>query len=102
MPGRILALLVPALLVGCGSSEPSVAPVPERRDAAAVPPAEMRTILEGLKSEHPRMQSAALETLSRFPSVAQTYREHVERLQRESQDQRVREKAAELLASPEK
>jgi len=45
------------------------------------------------------MQYVALENLSRFPSVVQTYRERVERLRTEGEDERVREKAAELLAS---
>ena len=47
---RMLAALILALLLGCGSSEPTEAPLPEGPDAAMVPPAEMRGILEGLRS----------------------------------------------------
>ena len=101
MVRNIFVLLVLASLFGCGSDEPPVAPVSNASDAPAVPPAEMRMMLEGLRSDHPRVQYAALENLSRFPSVVQTYREHVERLKKESKDQRVRQKAAELLASLE-
>jgi hypothetical protein len=61
----------------------------------------MRMILEGMKSDDPGKQYAALETLSRFPSVVQTRREHVARLQKEGRTQRVRQKAAELLAALE-
>ena len=100
MVGKAFAVLLVVLLVGCGASdETSVAPVTEKSDVTDVPPAEMRTILEGLRSDNPRMQYAALQTLSRFPSVVQAHREHVERLQQASKDQRVRQKAAELLAS---
>jgi len=101
MISRILAAFVLAVAIGCGSEEPPVPPVPEGQDAAAVPPAEMRRILEGLSSNHPRMQYAALKTLSEFPSVVQTYREHVERLQKEGKNEQVRRKAADLLASLE-
>ena len=66
-----------------------------------MPPAEMRRILEGLRSDRPGMQYAALNTLGRFPTVARTNREHVERLRKESKDQRVRRKATELLGSLE-
>ena len=97
---RLLAVVLVAFLAGCGSEEPPPTPVPAGQDAAALPPAEMRAIMEGLKSENPRVQHAALETLSRFPAVVQTQREHVERLQSQSRDKRVREKAAELLAAP--
>jgi len=97
----MLALLVLAFLFGCGSDEQAAAPVPNESDAPAVPPTEMRMMVEGLRSDHPRVQYAALENLSRFPSVVQTYREHVEGLEKESTDQRVRQKAAELLASLE-
>jgi hypothetical protein len=72
---------------------------PQGKDALAVPPAQMRTILEGLRSDHPRMQYGALMTLDRFPAVVRTHRAHVEQLQKEGGDQRVREKAAELLTS---
>lgn len=99
MVSRILAVLISALVLGCGSSETPVAPAPEKEEAPAVPAAEMRTILEGLKSDDPGTQYAALEALGRFPTVVQTYREHVERLQEASTDQRVRQKATELLAS---
>lgn len=99
MVRRILTSLVLASIVGCGSSEPAAVPLSQGGDAPAVPPAEMRMMLEGLRSDHPRMQYAALENLSRFPSVVQTYREHVERLQTQSNNQQVRQKAAELLAS---
>ena len=95
---RVLAALILALLIGCGSSEPSEGPPPKRPDAAVVPPAEMRGILEGLRSDDPNMQYAALQTLSRFPSVVQRNTEHVRRLQKEGKSQRVRQKAAELLA----
>jgi len=101
MVRRILASLVLAFFVGCGSSEPSAVPAPDGRDAPAVPPAEMRMMLDGLRSDDARMQYAALENLGRFPPVVQTYREHVERLQKEGKDERVRQKAAELLASLE-
>jgi len=94
-------LLVLASLLGCRSDEQAAAPVPNASDAPAVPPGEMRMLLEGLSSDHPGVQYAALENLSRFPSVVQTYREHVERLEKEGKDQRVRQKAAELLASLE-
>jgi len=97
----MLALLVLASLFGCGSDEGPVVPVAIANDAPAVPPAEMRMMLEGLRSDHPRVQYAALENLSRFPSVVQAYREHVGRLKKEGKDQRVRQKAAELLASLE-
>lgn len=95
---RMLAALILALLIGCGSSEPTVAPLPEGPDAAAVPPAEMRGILEGLRSDDANMQYAALQTLSRFPSVVQRNTEHVRRLEKDGKSHRVREKAAELLA----
>ncbi|MFV1964761.1 MAG: hypothetical protein ACC628_05020 [Pirellulaceae bacterium] len=102
MNRRIFASLALALLLGCGTSELSKVPVPEKSDALAVSPSEMRMILEGLRSNDPRRQHAALETLSRFPSVVQSYREHVKRLEMEGQDQRLRQKAAELLDSLEK
>jgi hypothetical protein len=101
MVRSILAVLISVLVLGCGPSETPEPPVPENRETIAVPPAEMRRILEGLRSHRPRMQYAALNTLERFPTVAQTYREHVERLQQESKDQRVRRKARKLLASLE-
>jgi len=101
MVRRILALGILAFAIGCGANEPIAAPEPQGPEAPAVPPAELRTMLEGLQSDHPRMQYVALENLSRFPSVVQTYREHVERLRTEGKDERVREKAAELLASRE-
>lgn len=59
----------------------------------------MRMVLEGLKSDHPRVQQAALEVLSRFPSAARTYRQQIERLQNSSPNPQVRQKAAELLGS---
>ncbi len=101
MVRRILTSLVLSIFVGCGASEPPAATVPEGRETPAVPPAEIRMMLEGLRSEHPRMQYAALENLGRFPSVVKTYREHVERLQKEGNHQQVRQKAAELLDSLE-
>jgi hypothetical protein len=101
MVGKRLVPLVLALVVGCGPAEPHVTPVPEARTAPAVSPAETRMMLESLRSDDPRVQYAALETLSRLPSVAQAHREHVERLQREGGNERVRQKAAELLASLE-
>lgn len=101
MVRKIFLLLVLASFLGCGPDEQPVAPLPNASEAPAVPPAEMRMLLEGLSSDHPRVQYAALENLSRFPSVVQTYREHVERLEKEGKDQRVRQKAAELLASLE-
>lgn len=101
MSSRWTALLLLALLPGCGPGETPKTPVSEKQEAPALPPAQMRTVLEGLKSEQPGVQYAALETLGRFPTVAQSYREQVERLQQNSQDPRVRQKAAELLASLE-
>jgi hypothetical protein len=101
MVPRIFTLLLSALLLGCGSSETPEPPTPEQQQAPTVPQAEMRMILEGLKSDNPRVQYAALETLGRFPMVVQTYHEHVERLQSNSKDKRVRQKATELLASLE-
>lgn len=95
----IVAPLVLATLLGCGSSEPPETTVLMSRETPDVPPAEMRMILEGLSSNRPHMQYAALEMLSRFPTVAQAYREHLQRLQEETRDQRVRQKAAEVLAS---
>jgi hypothetical protein len=62
----------------------------------------MRLILEGMRSDQPDRQYAALKTLRRFPSVVETRREHVERLQKEGRTQQVRQKAAELLAALEK
>jgi hypothetical protein len=94
-----LAAVLLALLLGCGSPQPPVAPPAAGPDTASVPPGEMRAILEGLQSSRPSTQYAALETLGRFPAVARTYRQHIERLGRESKDERVRRKAAELLAS---
>ena len=102
MIGRIVAALVVGLLVGCGSTERTAAPVPGGQDAAAVPPAEMRMILEGLRSPRAGTQYGALQTLGRFPSAVQTHREHVERLQREGKTQQVRQKAGELLAALER
>ena len=101
MARRLLTTLVLASLVGCGSNEPPVTPFREGPGAVAVPPAQMRMILDGMTSDHPGKQYAALETLSRFPSVVETRREHVERLQKEGQSQPVRQKAAELLAALE-
>ena len=101
MVPRMCTLLALALLLGCGSSETPEPPTPEQQQAPAVPQAEMRMILEGLKSDNPRVQYAALETLGRFPTVVQTYHEHVKRLQSNSKDKRVRQKATELLASIE-
>ena len=101
MTSRFIAAMVLAMSVGCGSPEPPVAPVSEGEDAATVPPAEMRTILQGLQSNRARTQYAALSTLGRFDSLVRTYREHVERLQKEGKDERVRKKAAELLAALE-
>lgn len=101
MVPRILAVLLSALVLGCGSGGTPETPVSETQEAPAVPPAEMRRILEGLRSDQPGVQSAALEALGRFPTVAQAYRAHVERLQNEAGDARVRQKAAELLASLE-
>ena len=98
---RMLALLISALLLGCGPGEPPPPPAPQEREMSALPTAEMRMILEGLKSDHPGMQYAALNTLGQFPTVVQTYREHVQRLQKQSKDKRVRQKATELLASLE-
>ena len=99
MAPRMLAVLISALVLGCGPSEPPKAPDPEQQEGPAVPPAEMRMILEGLRSDRPGVQYAALDALERFPTVVQTYREHVERLGNESKDKRVRQKAMELLAS---
>ncbi len=99
MTGRLVALLIAAFLAGCGPSGPPAPPAPQGRDAAALSPAEMRTILEGLQSDRPGVQYASLEALSRFPSVAQANRKDIERLEREGKDERVRRKAAELLAS---
>ena len=98
---RILAVLVSALLLGCGPSEAPPPPVPQNREMPDLPPAEIRKILDGLTSDSPRMQYGSLNALGRFPAMAQTYREHVERLQKESKDKRVRRKATELLASLE-
>ncbi|HID77697.1 MAG TPA: hypothetical protein EYP56_17090 [Planctomycetaceae bacterium] len=101
MVRRLAALLLAAALAGCGG-ETTEAPLPAAgRDVGAVPPEQMRQILEGLRSKRPRLQYAALETLSRFPPVAQAYRSHVERLEKESPSQQVRRRAAELLRSLE-
>ena len=47
-----------------------------RRDAPAVPPAETRMMLEGLRSDLPRLQCAASETLGRFPLVLRRCRDN--------------------------
>ncbi|NUQ65874.1 MAG: hypothetical protein HUU20_25715 [Pirellulales bacterium] len=93
---RVLPLLVLVFLAGCGSGETAPA-VPEKTEISAVAPAEMRRMLEGLRSENPRLQYAALETLGRFPAAARPHRQQVERLQSTAKDPRVREKAAQLL-----
>jgi hypothetical protein len=99
MVRRFLVLIVLVWATGCGSQQPPVASDPQGRDALNVPPAQMRTILEGLRSDQPRVQYAALLTLDQFPKVVQAHRAHLERLQRAGGDQRVRQKAAELLTS---
>ena len=98
----VLALaLTLALLVGCGSEEPAAAPPPPAKDMVSMSPEVMRMVLAGLKSNDPRVRCASLDKLSCFPEVARTYREHVERLQTEGKDERVRKKAAELIAALE-
>jgi hypothetical protein len=99
---RITAALILALPLGCGSDEPPVTPVSEARDAPDVPPGEIRRMLDGLNSDNPRTQYGAMKMLSQFPAVVETYREQVERLEKESKDERIRKKAAELLAAIEK
>jgi len=94
----LLGVSLVTLLVGCGSPEPPPPPV-AGGDAAGVPPAEMRTILEGLRSNQARTQYAALETLDRFPTVVAAHRDQIEQLKTAGKDDRVRKKAAELLAS---
>lgn len=101
MSKRILAAIVLAMLVGCGSEKPPAAPPGAGVEAADLPPAQVHKVLEGLHSDNPRTQYAALDMLSKLPTVAQTYREHVQRLQKESKDDRVRKKAAALLSSLE-
>lgn len=93
------AALLLAVLAGCGSHEPPAPPPAASGDAASVPPAEMRMVLEGLRSNQARTQYAALETLGRFPTVMAAHRDQIERLKTAGKDDRVRKKAAELLAS---
>ena len=96
----VLALaLTLALLVGCGSEEPAASPSPPAKDMVSMSPEVMRMVLAGLKSNDPRVRYASLDKLSRFPEVARTYREHVEQIQKEGKDERVRKKAAELIAT---
>lgn len=91
--------VVPALWIGCGSEEPAPAPPVSASDATSLPPELIRTALDGLKSNNPRVQYASLDRLASYPEVVRTYREHVERLQREGRDEKIRQKAAELLAA---
>ena len=101
MTVKRLAPLVLVLVLGCGGSEPPIAPLSDAPDPPAVSPAETRMMLDSLRSDDPRVQYAALETLSRLPSVVRAHREHVERLQQEGGDEDVRQKAADVLASLE-
>lgn len=101
MSRRIVAVLALALVVGCGSEQPAPAPPAAGVQAPEMPAAQMHKVLEGLRSNNPRTQYAALEMLAKFPTVVQTYREQIERLQQEAKDARIRKKAAELLASVE-
>jgi hypothetical protein len=98
--GRGVTLLL-ALLVGCGSPEPAAPPPAGGGEAADVPPAQIRKYLEGLTSDNPRAQFYSLKALGDHPSVARTYREHIERVQKETTDEQVRRKATELLESLE-
>jgi hypothetical protein len=86
-------------LVGCGSEDPPVRTELGRPDPAGLPPAQIRMMLDGLNSPNPRTQYGALDRLGNFPAVVEAYREHVERLEKEGADQKVREKAAELLST---
>ncbi len=99
MTDRIIILLVLTSLAGCGSSQPPATSAPQAEASPGVSPAQLRTVLEGLDSDNPKVQYAALETLSRLPAAAGAYREHVERVGRDAKDERVRRKATELLRS---
>jgi HEAT repeat protein len=96
------AIMLSVLLAGCGSKKPPAAAPTAARDTADVPPAQVRAMLRSLQSPNFRTQYAALERLSRLPTIAQTYRPQIERLQAESKDDRVRRKAAEVLAAVKK
>jgi len=98
-PPAIAAALLLALVVGCGSSEPATPPPAGGGEVADVPPAQMRKYLEGLASDDPRTQFYSLKALGDHPSVARTYRQHIERLQQQTTDDQVRRKATELLQS---
>ena len=97
---RIAATLVLALALGCSSEDPPATPVPDA-DPVSVAPGQLRAMLDGLNSDNPRTQYGALLRLSEYPTVIATYREQIERLQTDGANDKVRQKAAELLAALE-
>jgi len=96
--GGLALLLAAALLLGCGGEQEPAAAVPEA-EPMAVAPGQMRQMLEGLKSPNARTQYGALMRLSEYPTVLATYRDEIERVATSGADNRVRQKAAEVLAS---
>lgn len=87
-----------SMAMGCWRDESAPTPSPTSSvDATAIPPGQIRMILEGLHSPQSERQYGALRALEGLPAVAQSQLPAITRLQAEGSSVKVRQKAAEIL-----